>query len=37
MTSRRLILKGALLTGAFASFTIFAPIANAAERSRSAF
>ena len=31
MTSRRLLLKGALLTGAFASFAIFAPIANAAE------
>jgi basic membrane protein A and related proteins len=31
MTSLRLLLKGALLTGAFTSFAICAPIANAAE------
>ena len=31
MLSRRLILRGALLTGAFASFATFAPSAQAAD------
>ncbi len=31
MLSRRLLLRGALLAGAFASFAISAPVANAAD------
>ena len=34
MLSRRLVLHGALLTGALASFAIFAPIAQAADAAQ---